>query len=139
MNADLLDGLDEFREALGAPLVLSPALGALGRVESPDETSLHNVMRYGQVMAADVLVPADVDLERAANVARGIGLFGGVGAYPDWQPRHGLHLDVRQTDDEAPDGTPEDPATWAGRDVNGEQRFFGIAWAFTDDLPPEVA
>lgn len=47
--------------------------------------------------------------------------FTGVGLYPDWKPRPGMHLDVR------PDRTPTNPATWAGiRNDEGYQVYVGI-------------
>ena len=118
----LLIGLDEFRRQLDAPVVISPAPGALGRWSSDYKTSQHYAI-HG-VRALDVLIPEHITLERAYNVARGVGMFSGIGVYPDWQPRHGLHLDTRK------DRTPAAPATWAGIKVAGVQVYRSLAEGF---------
>ncbi|GGX52355.1 hypothetical protein [Saccharospirillum salsuginis] len=125
MDEDLLRGLDEFRRRIGRPVQISPAIGALGRPGAGD--SMHNVTKWGQVRAADVLIPGATvaDLPGLVAEARAVGVFGGVGAYPDWEPWPGLHLDTRDRD-------PNQPATWAGLDDgDGDQYYTAIeeAWA----------
>lgn len=128
-------GLDAFRARWGHPVMISPAPGAIGRNLGPDAASQHNVDRWGEVRAIDVMplvregwgtrgatVP---ELQHAYAVARSLGLFGGIGVYPDWHPYPGLHLDVRT------DRDPAQPALWAGIDHDGGQVYRGIeaAWA----------
>lgn len=90
MDKDLLLALDEFRHALGKPIIISPSSDSLGRAPSlktPD--SRHNYARWGKVMAADVMFPWMTDkseLEHAFEVAKDIRVFGGIGVYPDWGP-----------------------------------------------------
>jgi len=134
MNQDLLDMLDEYRETLGFPVVISPHPDALGRTLSPDHPnygSMHNITKYGACRAADVM-PYCPTLEDAYNAAREIG-FTGIGLYPDWSPHFGVHLDNR------PDRTPEDPALWAARKVwdARKKRFVQVYNSIVDvlDLP----
>lgn len=132
MAGDLLRALDDFRAQIGVPLELSPAKGALARALDSDG-SLHNVDRHGFVYAADVLVPASMTLREAYNAAVDSGLFSGVGAYPHWSPRPGLHLDVRHvvSSNPTPNATPSSPATWAGiDDGNGGQEYVAAAEVF---------
>lgn len=130
MDVDLLRALDAYRDALGAPLEISPATGALGRALGDGNASQHNVARWGEVRAADVLVPEGMTLRQAYEIARGLELFSGIGVYPDWYPRPGLHLDTRR------DRSPSDPALWAGRSTDKGQVYVALQYGFTDRLPP---
>lgn len=132
MDGRLLRLLDEYREQLGVPVMISPAPGALGRIGPSDHESDHNVMRWGRVLAVDVM-PVGVDLEHAYQVARAVRVieedrgpvgFSAVGVYPDWSPRPGLHLGTRRT------RSAEDPALWAGVRRNGSQVYTGIGEVF---------
>ncbi len=96
MNADLLRKLDAFREAWGAPVQLSPAEGGIGRED--DSNSQHNVLKWREVRATDIMpegMDAPADRERAVRIAREVG-FTGIGVYPNWKPRPGIHVDVRE-------------------------------------------
>jgi len=119
MSAELLTRLDTFRARLGAPVEISPAEGAVGRRLGRADSSQHNIDRWGEVRAIDVM-PVGVPLERAYQVAREVG-FTGIGLYPDWSPRPGLHLDVRE------DRTASAPALWAGINDGGTQRYVAIS------------
>jgi len=96
MSRDLLLKLDAFREAWGAPVMLSPAQGGLGREDDSD--SQHNLSKWGEVRAADIM-PAGMntaaDRRRAVAIARSVG-FTGIGVYPSWKPYPGIHVDVRK-------------------------------------------
>ena len=111
LDNDLLYGLDAFRQALGVPVQISPAHGAIGRVGKEAENSQHFLLESGQLRAIDILIPENVSLEHAYNVAKSLGIFSGIGVYPDWSPRHGLHLDTRKNK------VPDNPATWSGLKV----------------------
>ncbi len=118
LSMGLLEKLDEFRERLGSPVLISPAPGSLFRPAGAEE-SQH---LYGR--AADVMVP-DADLKRAFQVAKEVG-FTGIGVYPHWQPYKGLHLDVR------PDRKPGAPALWAGlRGADGKQFYTSVERGFS--------
>jgi len=104
MSERLLEALDEFRHALMAPVMISPADGSLGRFAG-DSGSQHNIDKWDEVRAADVMAPR-TDVLRAYEVARELGMFSGIGLYPHWRPYPGLHLDVRES------ATPEGPALW---------------------------
>lgn len=139
MSRELLEKLDEFRARLGYPVAISPAAGAIGRPilkadgsqgesESSAEKSQHNYLLHGEIRAVDVM-PSPPGGANAAErqhwltVARAVG-FTGIGLYPDWRPRAGLHLDVRK------DRTPSNPALWAGvRNDAGKQVYVGIEQA----------
>lgn len=124
LHPDLVLYLDLFREAWGAPVSVSPAVGAVGRTTG---SGYHNYVLHGCVMAVDVM-PDFSDgrtLKEAYYCAKGLEKFSGIGAYPDWKPRPGLHLDVR------PDRSPLNPATWAGvKNDKGKQVYVGVLEAF---------
>lgn len=106
MSPELLAKLDAFREAWGAPVVISTAQGSLGRNLGNASESQHNVDAWGEVRAVDVFpqVPAGAggyryistrtDRERAYEVAKAVG-FTGIGLYTDTAPGNMVHLDVR--------------------------------------------
>lgn len=118
----LLYGVDDFRRALGLPVEISPAPGALGRW-GPDARESQHYAASG-VKAVDVLIPESVTLAHAYDVARSIDAFSGIGLYPHWVPRHGMHLDVRV------DRTAASPALWSGIKVGGVQVYKNIEEAF---------
>jgi hypothetical protein len=106
MNADLLLKLDAFRERWGAPVVISSAQGALGRHAGGDNSSQHNVDKWGEVKAVDVFpmvsdgeggyryMSTASERQRAYDVALAVG-FNGIGLYTDTKPGDMLHVDVR--------------------------------------------
>lgn len=128
MDPELLRKLDRFRDELGWPVRISPAGGALGRTLGWDDTSQHNVDRWGEVRAVDVMpIPEDgrgmsrAEADFAIGVAKGVG-FTGIGVYPGWEPYPGLHLDTRE------DRGPGNPALWGGvPDPVKGQRYIGQA------------
>lgn len=105
MNADLLVALDEFREQWGAPVVISPVEGGIGRHD--DSGSRHNVSKFGEVQAIDIFpkvpdglggyryIETTEELQRAYDIAKAVG-FGGRGVYTDTVPGFMLHVDVRE-------------------------------------------
>jgi len=127
--APILRALDQFRDDLGEPIQVSPAPGAVARTLGPGSSSLHNITKYGQTYAVDVLIPPGHSLRETYRAARAARLFSGLGVYPDWQPRPGLHLDVRHRapSNPTPEASPSDPARWAGvDDGDGGQRYVAI-------------
>lgn len=109
----LLFALDVLRDTLNAPVVISPAAGSLGR-RLGGSKSLHNTDVFGMVYAADVLLPMAWGVGEGFDAARNLRLFSGIGVYPFWKPRPGLHLDVRHLSAVNPSkgATPLRPATW---------------------------
>lgn len=105
MSPKLLVNLDAFRETLGQRVRISKANGALGRHMGMSR-SQHNVDKWGEVRAVDIMLPDTDDLVAAYDLALTLELFSGVGVYPEWKPYHGLHLDVRSN------RKPQSPATW---------------------------
>lgn len=131
MHPALVFALDVLRDALNAPLVISPAKGALGR-RLGMSTSLHNVDFHSMVYAADVLLPLSCGVDWGFGVARVLRLFSGIGVYPFWKPRAGLHLDVRHLSRRNPTkgATPRTPATWGGvPGAGGRQEYISAAAA----------
>ncbi len=120
-NLKLLDTLDKFRELWGAPVMISPASGAVGRRLGDAATSQHNIDHWGCVNAVDVMpkgMMTRADMERAIKLAQEAG-FTGIGVYPFWHPFPGLHLDVRE-------GAPGVVAHWAGVPKGGKQVYIGM-------------
>jgi hypothetical protein len=108
MADDLLIKLDAFRELWGAPVRISPAAGGIGRHLGINDTSQHNVDRWGEVRAIDVFPDGmnnRASRERAYQLARQCG-FTGIGLYTDTMPQNLLHVDVRKE-------TGGRVATWA--------------------------
>lgn len=131
MHPALLFALDVLRDALNAPVVISPAKGSLGR-RMGMSTSLHNVQFHGQVYAADVLLPSSCGVDYGFYAARALRLFSGIGVYPLWKPRAGLHLDVRHLAARNPTkgATPRHPATWGGVvGAGGRQEYISASAA----------
>ena len=127
----LLFALDVLRDTLNAPVVISPAPGALGR-RLGGSSSLHNVDVFGMVYAADVLLPLSWGVGDGFEAARDLRLFSGIGVYPFWKPRPGLHLDVRHLSAMNPSkgSTPLSPATWgAVPGAGGRQEYVSAAAA----------
>lgn len=119
MNPVLLKKIDMLRDSWGAPIMISPADGALGRIINPGEIgydSQHNYIKYGQVNAGDFMfvkkingepVPLNVhERKRVYSLAREIG-FHGIGIYPDSKPYTMFHFDMR------PDANEYNPALWS--------------------------
>lgn len=127
----LLFALDVLRDTLNAPVVISPSAGALGR-RLGGSSSLHNVDVFGMVYAADVLLPVSWGVEEGFDAARNVRLFSGIGVYPFWKPRPGLHVDVRHLSAVNPTkgATPLKPATWgAVRGAGGRQEYVSASAA----------
>ena len=127
----LLFALVVLRDTLNAPVVISPAAGSLGR-RLGGSRSLHNVDVFGMVYAADVLLPVSWGVEEGFDAARNVRLFSGIGVYPFWKPRPGLHLDVRHLSAMNPTkgATPLTPATWgAVLGAGGRQEYVSAAAA----------
>lgn len=131
MCPGLVAGLDVLRGELGVPLEISPANGSLGRLAG-SEGSLHNVERHGLCYAADVLIPASWPVDDAFYLAQRLKIFSGIGVYPFWKPRAGLHLDMRHLapQNPTPGVVPRAPSTWgAVRDKFGKQIYVTAAEA----------
>lgn len=130
INKELLIKLDDFRGQWGHPVMISPAFGAIGRTLSPTDNSQHNVARWGEVRAVDIMPIIQTpdgrrrgmeknELMQAYQLALRTG-FHGVGVYPEWRPYVGLHVDVRE------DRDSNNPAKWAR--VNGIYTGVAEAW-----------
>ena len=131
MHPGLLFALDVLRDKLGAAVVISSARGSLGR-RLAGSSSLHNVDVFGMVYAADVLLPLSWGVAESFDAARHVRLFSGIGVYPFWKPRAGLHLDVRHLSPRNPSkgATPLKPATWGGvPGAGGLQEYISAAAA----------
>lgn len=115
MDARLLVLLDALRAMHGAPVAISDHPRALGRRDGDRSASQHNVDYTGGIVRAVDVMPAGSEdpaaVEAFIVAAVEVGITG-IGVYPGWSPRPGVHLDTR------PDRDVGDPATW-GR-IDGE-------------------
>lgn len=105
MCEDWLLKLDRFRDRWGAPVLVSKAIGALGR-HAGDALTMHNVDRWYVVRAGDIFpkVPdgsggfrfmcSEGERRRAYIIAKEVG-FTGIGIYTDTNPGNMLHVDNR--------------------------------------------
>lgn len=122
MDPKLLLVLDRFRDEWGKPVAVSPAEGAIGRRLNPPNISYHNISKWGLVKAIDVMpdgLRSGSDFRKVFEAAKKAGATG-IGLYPDWKPKPGIHLDVR-------DGAL---AKWSAFNVSGKQTYFAIEKAF---------
>ena len=119
MSQKLLKNLDELRRLTGTRIVISPAKGGLGRFLGDGSNSQHNISKWGEVRAVDIM-PIDMDIKDFYYQALSLNLFSGLGVYPDWQPRPGLHVDVRSSNN------PTSPATWGAIRVAGVQEYVSV-------------
>jgi len=125
LSPALKSNLDALRGKWGRPIVVSPAPGAVGRRLGGTATSQHNVDRWGEVRAVDVM-PYGISTASDARLFRCLAEdcgFTGIGFYPDWNPRPGFHLDIRITEREGY------VAQWGGVKQNEEQVYVGMAEA----------
>ena len=115
---------------MGQPIHISPVGAvAVGRHLGPENTSQHNVDRWGEVRACDIMpegIHTATDARRFHQMAIDSG-FSGIGFYPDWRPRPGFHVDCRVNENESY------VAQWGGlRNAKGEQFYVGIETALGD-------
>lgn len=106
LDMDLLQKLDNLRDLWSKPIIISPALGGIGRHDGPDGTSMHNIDKWGKVRALDLfpMVPNAGggfrymrrldDRWKIFEMARKVG-FTGIGLYTDTQPGNMIHVDNR--------------------------------------------
>ncbi len=126
MSEVLLTKLDEFREQVGHSIIISPAPGALARFLGPTGKSQHNVDKWGECRAADIMskhFETDDHMRRAYGIAKEIG-FTGIGVSMIWSPHWGFHLDVRQGRQAG------NPAKWAYTREEGQQRIVAVDAVF---------
>lgn len=137
MNADLVRKVDALaNEALkyGYYVMISPAFGAIGRVydtADSNDSSRHNVTKWGEVQALDIMVFQLDALGDHVSLAAGQASlflsdinaqgFGGVGVYPFWKPFSGFHVDVRP---HKADGTI---ATWGDVGQFGQHKYVALS------------
>lgn len=110
LSVDLLKKLDEFRSRIGQRVLISPAPGALLRFNPEKKESQHFWLKGN---AADIMLPDGIHLDTAYSIAQDVG-FTGIGIGPEWKPFPGMHLDVRQTENNR-------IASWGYMKQNGEQ------------------
>ena len=119
INSDLLDKLDQFRDYLRTPVIVSPAPGAIGRIGADHDSSQH--FPRPQLNAIDVMVPG-ATMNEMYQAAKIIG-FHGIGLYPHWKPHPGIHLDIRE------DRTSRNPATWSAIPDGDGQKYVALSVA----------
>ncbi len=122
MDPRVIYAADQLREALGAPLRVSPAPGATARFNGNSQSRHYAVGRKSD--AVDLLVPRSMPLESVYRAALTVPSIGGIGLYPDWSPTHGVHIDCRPR---KPGGRV---ATWGGVMVAGSQQYVTVSEVF---------
>lgn len=90
LDAAVVYELDKLRAKIGR-IMVSPATGAVARERIGSQHDRSN----GRLSVAVDIMPLDVDLETAYYAARDLVKIGGVGAYPEWMPHAGIHIDLR--------------------------------------------
>lgn len=125
IHPDIIKAADEFRRRLGVPVMISPAAGAMARF-SGSKTSQHYAVGRRST-ALDVMPAAGTSLRAAYRAAESVRLIGGIGVYPDWRPRPGLHLDTRPR---KPDGSV---ASWMGVRTPAGQQYAAIDWDLIEE------
>lgn len=125
MDHNFLSRLDQYRQKLGMPIMISPVNGALGR-RNGKPTSQHYFDGTRYLRVADIMPygrggrPLDKEeMEYAVELARQLE-FTGIGLYPAWMPYPGLHLDMR----------PGTLRTWGMLPIDGEQTLVSMAQAW---------
>lgn len=110
VSTELLQRVTLFEQLSGCKMTPSKASGAIGRNKGKTR---HNAKRYGEVRAIDFM-PENCKFKPREWVkwAKQSG-FKGIGIYPNWKPRPGIHLDVRKT---------FRIATWADMKEYGEKK-----------------
>lgn len=94
LDKEVVYVLQALRDIIGR-IKISPVLGAIART---DKAAIHS-MHYagdGRLSRAVDIMPMDVTLKQAYEAAKMINKIGGIGVYPDWKPRAGLHIDLRK-------------------------------------------
>lgn len=107
MDTRLLVLIDVLRYRFDDTIEISSHPRAIGRHDG-DSGSYHNIDKHEKVYAIDLLPKGTKNktvFEEVLDHAFDLG-FTGIGAYPYWDPRPGIHVDTR------PDRDPKDPATW---------------------------
>ena len=125
--------IDRLRVKWGFEIAISPASGAVGRHLGPLSQSQHNVDKWKEVRALDIMPKRKdgkkltrKDYEKLVGLAKQIG-FTGIGVYPKWKPRGGLHVDVRV------DRVKGKPALWGALPrKNGKQAYTSIERALDE-------
>ena len=118
LKNDLFIKLDKFRDTVNAPVIISPAKGALLRIGF--STSAHYKGK-----AADIFVDTDMPFLQLVKIAKETG-FTGIGIYPDWKlaghsNAKGMHLDVRK------EKSPGKIATWGAlNDPHGNRIYMSM-------------
>jgi len=94
LDANVIFVLQKLRSKIGR-IQVSPAYGAIARTDG-SKTTMHYANLKDNVLSLAIdIMPIDADLKTAYKAAKEIKEIGAVGVYPDWKPRAGLHIDLR--------------------------------------------
>ena len=123
LDAQVIYVLVKLRKLIGR-IRISPAEGAIARTDGKQSTMHFADLELGRLSEAVDIMPLDVDLETAYKAALTIPEIGAVGAYPDWKPLPGLHIDLRKRKQ------GNRLSSWSRKIVDGEIIDSGINEAF---------
>jgi len=119
LNADVIWAIARLRRLCGQPMTPSPARGAIARTWS--EHSQHYISEERPLSTAIDLMVLEGSLETVYNYAKDMGEIGGFGAYPQWKPHHGIHIDIRPW-------VNGHQATWMAVKGKDGQVYSGLDW-----------
>lgn len=134
LSIELLLKLDTIRDVSGYNIMISPAPGGIIRHQGKAATSQHNIDKWGEGRAIDIMPYVKkfgkkraltlVEAQDFVTLAKKLG-FRGIGVYPTWKPFPGFHLDVRLVSEF---GIIH---TWSRIPVNERPIYLGIdvAWS----------
>ena len=116
LSPSIVYGLDDVREVLGGRIRISPASGSMARFDG-NPNSQHFTSNDRQCRAIDVM-PIDNTIVELYEAAKRVPAIKGIGLYPDWKPRPGVHLDTRET---------TSLASWMGyKGDDNKQKYAGL-------------
>ncbi len=109
--------ITRLRRLCGQAMTPSPARGAIARTWDPQ--SQHHIGSVREFSTAIDLFVLEGSLKHVYDVARDMKEVGGFGAYPQWVPHHGIHIDIRPHNNQA---------TWMAENEGGKQVYMGLDW-----------
>ncbi len=111
------------RRLCGQAMTPSPVRGAIARTWKPEsQHHIGGVREYS--MAIDLLV-LEGSLKNVYDSAKDMREIGGFGAYPEWKPNHGVHIDIRPHTRQA---------IWMAEKIKGKQVYLGLNWKRIKEL-----
>lgn len=122
LDERVLWALARLRRQCGLRMTPSWASGAIARTWKP-ESQHYTIGRISTAVDLFVLEGTLKDVYEAAELLPEIG---GFGAYPQWKPYHGVHIDIRPRNGRL--------HTWMAKKEHDEQIYLGLDWELVRKL-----